>query len=65
MTCEIDSILETSSKTVQDSMEQIVQELAIDFDLELDVETLLKSPESTTLKGAMQTFVVWAVQQGR
>ena len=65
MTCAVDEILNESSKTVQGSLEQLVQELATDFNLEIDTQLLLASPEAAVLRGAMQTFAVWVVRQGR
>ncbi|MEO5362877.1 MAG: hypothetical protein H7838_04555 [Magnetococcus sp. DMHC-8] len=65
MTCAVDEILNESSKTVQGTLEHLVQELAVDFNLDLDTPQWLASPEAATLRGALQTFAVWLVQQGR
>ena len=65
MTCAVDEILNESQKSIQGVMEQLVLDLAVDFNLELDAQKLLASTEAHTLLGAMQTFAVWAVQQGR
>ena len=63
MTCAIDEILDKSSKTIQSSLEQLLYDLAVDFNLELDTSRLLASPEAAALRGAMQTFAVWAVHR--
>ncbi len=65
MTCAVDEILNESSKTVQGTLEHLVQELAVDFNLDLNAQRLLASPEATTLRGALQTFAVWVVQNSR
>lgn len=65
MTCAVDDILDESGKAVQGVMEQLLQELATDFNLELDADKMLDSSQAATLRGALQTFSVWAVQQGR
>lgn len=65
MTCTIDEILDESSKSVQGSLELLVQELATDFNLEIEMQPLLASPEATALRGAMQTFAVWMVRNSR
>lgn len=64
MTCAVDDILNESSRTIQITMEQMVQELATDFNLDLNTQKLLSSPEAATLRGALQTFAVWVVQRG-
>ncbi|MBF0399742.1 MAG: hypothetical protein HQL80_00220 [Magnetococcales bacterium] len=64
MTCAVDDILNESSKTVQGTMEHMVQELATDFNLDLNTERLLAAPEAAKLRGALQTFAVWVVQRG-
>ncbi|MEO5339649.1 MAG: hypothetical protein H7837_03880 [Magnetococcus sp. MYC-9] len=65
MSCSIDEILNESSKTVEAGLEHLLHDLAVDFNLELDVTELLSAPETARLRGAMQTFVVWVVQHGR
>ena len=65
MTCAVDEILNGSAEAIRGAMEQLVQDLATDFNLELNVEQLLDSKEAVTVCGALQTFAVWAVQQGR
>ena len=65
MTCAVDDILDESTQSIQGSMEQLVQDLATDFNLELDTQQLLASQEAATLRGALQIFAVWVVQQGR
>ncbi|MBF0459825.1 MAG: hypothetical protein HQL87_00365 [Magnetococcales bacterium] len=62
MPCAIDEILNESCQTVQGTLEHLVQELATDFNLDLDMQRLLASPEANTLRGAMQTFAVWMVR---
>ncbi len=65
MICAVDQILEESGQTIQEVTERLVQELAVDFNLDVDVAKLMASPEATTLRGALQTFAVWMVQHSR
>ncbi|MBF0368131.1 MAG: hypothetical protein HQL52_01635 [Magnetococcales bacterium] len=59
MVCGIDRILTDAKKTIQDAETRLIQELAADFDLEVETEEILQSREARELKGAMETFAVW------
>ena len=65
MPCAVDDILKDSTEAIRGNMEQLVTDLITDFNLQLDSQQALASPEAETLRGAMQTFAVWAVRQGR
>ncbi len=65
MSCGIDEILRNSKQTLDETMSRLIQELATDFDLELDPETILETPQGQTLKGALETFTVWMIHERR
>ncbi|MBF0184047.1 MAG: hypothetical protein HQM06_06640 [Magnetococcales bacterium] len=65
MICAVDEILEESNQTIQELLERFVQELAVDFNLDVVVSETVAQPEATALRGAMQTFAVWMVQHNR
>ncbi len=63
MSCGIDEILRNSQQTLEETMERFVQDLATDFDLDLDPATIRDSPQAKTLQGALETFTVWMIHE--
>ncbi|HIJ84808.1 MAG: hypothetical protein HW380_2271 [Magnetococcales bacterium] len=61
MTCGIDDILGKSSKSINDAIQKLIQELDADFDLNLAHETIMTSPQVRQLQGELGTFAVWLV----
>ncbi|MBF0604338.1 MAG: hypothetical protein HQL07_11695 [Nitrospirae bacterium] len=61
MTCGIDDILEKSNKSINDAIQKLIQELDTDFDLNLDSDTIMNSPQVQQLRGELGTFSVWLV----
>lgn len=61
MTCGIDDILEKSNKSINDAINKLIQELDADFDLNLDSDTIMDSPQVRQLRGELGTFSVWLV----
>ncbi|WP_130470237.1 hypothetical protein [Candidatus Magnetaquicoccus inordinatus] len=65
MICAVDEILEGSKQTIQEATERFMQELAVDFNLEIEISGLAATQEAAALRGALQTFAVWMVQHSR
>ncbi|MBF0109401.1 MAG: hypothetical protein HQL76_09510 [Magnetococcales bacterium] len=61
MTCGIDEILGKADKSINESLQKLIQDLDTDFDLDLSAETILQSPQARRLRGELDTFAVWLV----
>ncbi|MEO5372373.1 MAG: hypothetical protein H7833_20070 [Magnetococcus sp. DMHC-1] len=61
MTCGIDEILHKTQTTLDDSLHDLIQNLAADYNLEMDPKTVANMPQARELHGAMQTFAVWLI----
>jgi hypothetical protein len=65
MTCGIDEILGTAGQTLTDTTRQLVRDLGADFNLTVDEEAVLHTPEAGALRDALDQFTVWFVRHNR
>lgn len=63
VTCGIDEILKNAEQTLEAAMTGLIQELATDFDLDLEVAAVRDTPQARALKGALETFAVWMIHE--
>ncbi|MBF0153722.1 MAG: hypothetical protein HQL64_08290 [Magnetococcales bacterium] len=61
MTCGIDEILQKTQATLDDALRDLIQNLAADYDLDMDPSAIATTPQARELHGAMQTFAVWLI----
>jgi hypothetical protein len=61
MTCGIDDILKESKVTLETTIKELMSELEADFDLDVDPNEVVNTPEYKELRGAMEIFTVWLV----
>ncbi|MBF0176912.1 MAG: hypothetical protein HQL63_08700 [Magnetococcales bacterium] len=63
MTCGIDEILQQTQATLDNTLRELIQNLATDYNVEMDPATVAATPQARELRGALQTFAVWLIHE--
>ena len=59
MTCKVDEVLQGSKSTIVQNLDQLINDLAADFNLDFEPEDLTGAPQLKQLRGEMEIFAVW------
>ncbi|WP_041641166.1 hypothetical protein [Magnetococcus marinus] len=61
MSCGIDKIIEESKATLNETIERLIEDLATDFNLQMDVDEVKNQEATAILRGELQKYAVWLV----